>query len=313
MVVAFVTGGTSGIGAAFARQLAAEGYDLVLVARDSERLESTAETLRATGRTVETISADLSDRDAVARLAERLEDPTRPIDLVVNNAGFGMHSTVLDPDVSQHDRAFEVMVRSVLVLSGAAARGMIARTPNGATVGNTNAGSTNVGSTDAGNTNAGSTDAGSTDAGRSDAGNAGPSGTAAATSTGTIINVSSTAGFITTGNYSAIKAWVTTFTEGLANELKGTGIQVTALCPGWVRTEFHERAGIGASSIPNLMWLDAEQLVAACLRDVKRGKMISIPTVRYRALIWMARHAPRSAVRGFSSAISSSRRKATAQ
>jgi short-subunit dehydrogenase len=313
MVVAFVTGGTSGIGAAFARQLAAEGYDLVLVARDSERLESTAETLRATGRTVETISADLSDRDAVARLAERLEDPTRPIDLVVNNAGFGMHSTVLDPDVSQHDRAFEVMVRSVLVLSGAAARGMIARTPNGATVGNTNVSSTNVGTTNVSSTDVGSTDVGNTNVGSSDAGNAGPSGTAAATSTGTIINVSSTAGFITTGNYSAIKAWVTTFTEGLANELKGTGIQVTALCPGWVRTEFHERAGIGASSIPNLMWLDAEQLVAACLRDVKRGKMISIPTVRYRALIWMARHAPRSAVRGFSSAISSSRRKATAQ
>jgi short-subunit dehydrogenase len=259
MVVAFVTGGTSGIGAAFARQLAAEGYDLVLVARDSARLESMAGELRATGREVETISADLADRDAVSRLAERLEDPSRPIDLVVNNAGFGMHSTVLDPDVSQHDRAFEVMVRSVLVLSGAAARGMVAR------------------------------------------------------SAGTIINVSSTAGFITTGNYSAIKSWVTVFTEGLANELKGTGIQVTALCPGWVRTEFHERAGIGASSIPNLMWLNAEQLVAACLRDVKRGKMISIPTVRYRVLIWMARHAPRSAVRGFSSAISSNRRKATAQ
>jgi short-subunit dehydrogenase len=272
MVVAFVTGGTSGIGAAFARQLAAEGYDLVLVARDSARLESMAGELRATGREVETISADLADRDAVSRLAERLEDPSRPIDLVVNNAGFGMHSTVLDPDVSQHDRAFEVMVRSVLVLSGAAARGMVAR-------------------------RAGSR-------GASDA---------TARSAGTIINVSSTAGFITTGNYSAIKSWVTVFTEGLANELKGTGIQVTALCPGWVRTEFHERAGIGASSIPNLMWLNAEQLVAACLRDVKRGKMISIPTVRYRVLIWMARHAPRSAVRGFSSAISSNRRKATAQ
>jgi short-subunit dehydrogenase len=266
MVVAFVTGGTSGIGAAFARQLAAEGYDLVLVARDVARLDSMATELRATGRTVETIAADLGDRDAVARVAARLEDPTRPIDLMVNNAGFGMHSTVLDPDVSQHDRAFEVMVRSVLVLSGAAARGMLAR-------------------------------------GTSD-------GTGL--TTGNIVNVSSTAGFITTGNYSAIKAWVTTFSEGLANELKGTGIQVTVLCPGWVRTEFHERAGIRASSIPNLMWLDAEQLVAACLRDVKRGKMISIPTVRYRVLIWMARHAPRSAIRSFSSAISSSRRKATA-
>ncbi|WP_106213576.1 SDR family NAD(P)-dependent oxidoreductase [Glaciihabitans tibetensis] len=259
MVVAFVTGGTSGIGAAFARQLAGEGYDLVLVARGAERLAEMATELRALGRTVETIEADLADRDAVARLAARLEDPTRPVDLVVNNAGFGMHTSLIDADVSEHDRGFEVMCRAVLVLSGAAARGML---PRGA---------------------------------------------------GNIINVSSTAGFITMGSYSAIKAWVTSFTEGLAVELRGTGIVVTALCPGWVRTEFHERAGIGASSIPNLMWLDAEQLVTACLRDVKRGKMISIPTVRYRALIWMARHAPRSAIRSFSSAISSSRRKATAR
>lgn len=272
MVVAFVTGGTSGIGAAFARQLAADGYDLVLVARDVARLDSMATELRATGRAVETIAADLGDREAVARVAARLEDPARPIDFVVNNAGFGMHSSLIAADTSEHDRAFDVMCRAVLVLSGAAARGMLARKTSTA------------------------------------------SGTTGTTGgTGTIVNVSSTAGFITTGNYSAIKAWVTVFTEGLSNELKGTGIQVTALCPGWVRTEFHQRAGIGASSIPNLMWLNAEQLVAACLRDVKRGKMISIPTVRYRVLIWMARHAPRSAVRSFSSKISSSRRKATAQ
>jgi short-subunit dehydrogenase len=126
---------------------------------------------------------------------------------------------------------------------------------------------------------------------------------------GKIVNVSSTAGFVTMGSYSALKAWVTSFTEGLSVELRGTGIGVTALCPGWVHTEFHERAGIKASSIPNFLWLDAEYLVTACLRDVDRGKVISIPSLRYRILIWLARHAPKSAIRAVSGSISSSRKK----
>jgi short-subunit dehydrogenase len=92
MATALVTGGTSGIGAAFATALAGRGFDLVLVARDAQRLEASAERLRATGRTVEVISADLSDRADVARLAARIEDAAAPIDVVVNNAGFGVHA-----------------------------------------------------------------------------------------------------------------------------------------------------------------------------------------------------------------------------
>ena len=259
MGVALVTGGTSGIGAAFARLLAVRGYDLVLVARSTERLEEMAIELRALGRTVELLPADLADRDAVARVIDRLTDSDRPIDLLVNNAGFGMHASPLDPDVSEFDRGFEVMCRAVFVLSGAAARGMVQR------------------------------------------------------GSGRIVNVSSTAGFLTMGAYSSIKAWVTSFTEGLAVELKGTGVSVMALCPGWVRTEFHERAGIRAARIPNFMWLDAEQLVSAGLRDVDRGKVISIPTLRYRALIGLAGLAPKSTIRSISGAISSSRRKSVAR
>jgi hypothetical protein len=255
MGVALVTGGTSGIGAAFARQLAARGYDLVLVARSPERLDRMAAELRALGRAVEVLPADLGDRADVARVAARLEDPARPIDMLVNNAGFGMHGSLLDPDLTLQDSALEVMCRAVLVLSGAAARGMV---------------------------------------GRGD---------------GRIVNVSSTAGFLAMGGYSAVKAWVTAFSESLSVELRGTGVFVTALCPGWVHTEFHERAGIRASSIPNAMWLDADELVSATLRDVDRKKVISIPTVRYSVLIWAARHAPRSAIRRFSGALSSSRRK----
>lgn len=259
MGVALVTGGTSGIGAAFARKLAARGFDLVLVARSAERLDEMAEEIRALGRSVEVIQADLADREQVGRVADRLEDATRPVDLLVNNAGFGMHVSLTDPDISEFDRGFDVMCRAVLVLSGAAARAMMLR------------------------------------------------------GSGRIITVSSTAGYFTMGSYSAIKAWVTAFTESLAVELRGSGIGVTALCPGWVRTEFHERAGIRVSRIPNFLWLDAEQLVTGCLRDVDRGRVISIPTVRYRSLIWLARHAPRSAIRAFSGLISSSRRKTVPQ
>ena len=98
---------------------------------------------------------------------------------------------------------------------------------------------------------------------------------------GTIINVASIAGFVTQGHYSAIKAYVVTLTESLAVELRGSGVRVCALCPGYVRTEFHERAGIKGSSIPGPLWMDADQLVADCLRDVERGKVISVPQARW--------------------------------
>jgi len=124
---------------------------------------------------------------------------------------------------------------------------------------------------------------------------------------GTIINVASTAGFVTMGGYSAIKAWVTTYSEGLANELVGSGVQVTALCPGWVRTEFHERAEIRTSKIPDQLWLDADRVVADCLTDVDHHKVISIPSKRYKALILAARLAPRSVVRAASRRLSSGR------
>jgi short-subunit dehydrogenase len=253
MATALVTGATSGIGAAFARALAHRGWDLVLVARDEARLESEAARYRAGGRQVEVLRADLSDRADVTRVAERLEDAARPVDLLVNNAGFSVRAPLLSTDQAAHDRAFEVMVRAVQVLSGAAGRAMTRR------------------------------------------------------GTGRIVNVGSTAGRITMGAYSAIKAWVTVYTEGLANELAGTGVTAMALEPGWVRTEFHERAGIAGSSMPGVLWLDADELVAGALRDLSRGRVISTPSARYKALMLVARHAPRSGVRRLSKALSARR------
>ena len=254
MPTALVTGGTSGIGAAFARQLAARGDDLVLVARDAARLESTAAELRAAyGVEVEVLPADLSARDDVTRVAERLTDQARPVDVLVNNAGFGVHHRLTDPDPAPHERAIAVMVEAVLVLGGAAGRAMRER------------------------------------------------------GHGAIVNVASTAGYMAMGSYSAIKAWAMTYSESLANELSGTGVTVTALAPGWVRTEFHERAAIRTSSIPDQLWLEADALVAECLDDVAAGKVVSIPSRRYRALMFAVRHAPRSAVRAASRRLSSSR------
>jgi short-subunit dehydrogenase len=109
------------------------------------------------------------------------------------------------------------------------------------------------------------------------------------------------------GAYSALKAFVGVYTESLANEVRGTGVTATVLCPGWVRTEFHQRAAIGTGSIPSWLWLDADSLVADCLRDVAAGKVISIPSRRYRALILAARLAPRPLVRRASRALSSGR------
>lgn len=250
MATALITGGTSGIGAEFARQLAASGWDLVLVARDTARLEQLREELPTE---VEVLPADLADRQQADAVARRLEDPARPIELLVNNAGFSVHTRLLDPDMTNHDLGYEVMARAVHVLSAAAARAMAGR------------------------------------------------------GSGRIINVASTAGFVTLGSYSALKAWVISFTESLAVELRGTGVKATALCPGWVRTEFHARGNVSTSKIPGPLWIPLEPLVRDALRDSARGKVVSIPSARYKALIWVARHAPRRSVRWASGKISSGR------
>lgn len=262
MGTALVTGGTSGIGAEFARQLAARGHDIVLVARDPGRLEATATQLRALGRgreiAVEILEADLADPDDTARVAARLGDREHPIDYFINNAGFRVSSRLASPDIAEHDRALNVMVRAVLVLGGAVVPVMRER------------------------------------------------------GSGAIVNVASINGQLRLSGYSAIKAWVRVYSESLSNELTGSGVTVTALMPGWVRTEFHQRAGstkgeAGRGGIPNFLWLEPELLVRECLRDVDKGRVISIPTIRYRFLSWVLKHLPDVTVRWVSRGISLSR------
>jgi uncharacterized protein len=255
MPTVLVTGATAGIGAEFADQLAARGDDLVLVARDTERLEQRAGELRERhGVAVEVLPADLSKPGDTARVADRLADPERPVDLLVNNAGFGMHARLLDEGMTEEiDVALGVMARAVVVLGGAAGRAMRSR------------------------------------------------------GHGSIVNVSSTAGWVYLGAYSAVKAFVTSYTEALAIELRGTGVHATVLCPGWVRTEFHERAGINASRIPGVAWVDVRRLVTECLSDVAHGKVVSIPTKRWKVGIAIAEHVPRRVLRSVSANLRSRR------
>jgi short-subunit dehydrogenase len=109
---------------------------------------------------------------------------------------------------------------------------------------------------------------------------------------GTVITVSSVAGFLPGGTYSAAKAWATAFTASLAGELAGTGVHATALCPGYVRTEFHRRAAMDVSDIPAWAWLDADRVVASCLADVRRGRVVSVPSLRYKAAVFLLRRIP---------------------
>src|SRR5439155_18030289 len=118
--------------------------------------------------------------------------------------------------------------------------------------------------------------------------------------TGQIINVSSVAGFVPRGGnatYSASKAWVTLFSEALSVQLAGSGVSVTAICPGFTRTEFHDRAHADMSRVPGRMWLDASTVVSEGLADAARGKPISVPGRQYKALVTAARALPRPLLR----------------
>lgn len=236
---ALVTGPTAGIGRAFAEQLARGGHDLVLVARDRERLEEVAAGLRASyGVQVEVLPADLADREQLRVVEDRLRDPARPVDLLVNNAGFGLKGRFLDNDVDTETAMLDVLVTAVMRLSHAALGPMAARGRGG------------------------------------------------------IINVSSVAAFLPRGTYSAAKAWVNSFSEWAAQEYRDRGVTITALCPGFTRTEFHARMDVRQDSAPDFLWLDADELVAAALADHARGRVYSVPSLQYKAITTAARVVP---------------------
>jgi short-subunit dehydrogenase len=111
---------------------------------------------------------------------------------------------------------------------------------------------------------------------------------------GAVINVASVAAFFTRGTYSASKAWVVNFSESAAAEVGNPRIKIMALCPGFVRTEFHQRASMDTSGIPGFLWLKADNVVREALRDLALGKRVSVPDIRYKAIVAVGRLVPRS-------------------
>jgi len=114
---------------------------------------------------------------------------------------------------------------------------------------------------------------------------------------GIVINVSSVASFIAGGAYSASKAYITVLSESLSTELSSTNIKISALCPGFTRTEFHQRGRMKMAGLPNFMWLNSDVLVAKAWKDAVSGKPVSIPGWQYKALVGLISSVPRAMVR----------------
>jgi short-subunit dehydrogenase len=244
-----ITGPTSGLGTGFARRYAIDGHDLVLVARDVDRLQSLAAELHdEAGAEVEVLPADLAVAADRERVAQRLAKGVR---ILVNNAGFGTSGEFWTADFASLQAQLDVNVTAVMQLTHAALPPML--------------------------------DAGA----------------------GTVINVASVAGLLPGrgSTYSASKAWVVAFSEGLANGLGGTGVGVHALCPGFVRTEFHERAGIDMAGTPSFLWLEVADVVRDCLADVAKGHVVIVPGLQYKVLTTGGRMVPRNLVRAMTKVV----------
>ena len=244
---ALVTGASSGIGWHFANLLAREGYDLVITARDTDRLNHLAiEFNQKYGRQVEVISADLTTDLGITLIESRLKNSD--IDVLINNAGYGLNTSFTSSEIEEEIKVLKILCEAPMRLAHAVLPSMIQK------------------------------------------------------NSGTIINVSSVAAWITGGHYSAMKSYLMVLSESLHTELSETAIKVSALAPGFTHTEFHQRGKMKMDSLPNFMWLNADNVVITAWEDAKAGKAISIPGRQYRFLYYLTRYAPRGFVRkaGFS-------------
>jgi len=239
---ALITGASSGIGAAFARRLAAEGYDLILVARREERLAALAGELGAHpgGVVAQPLAADLSDPAGLERV-EKCIAALETVDLLVNGAGFAARGNFVEVDPLRQLEMIQLHVVASVRLARTALPGMIRRGRGG------------------------------------------------------IINVASLAAFIPLpgdATYSATKAYLVSFTQALHEELRGTGVRVQALCPGFTRTELHAAGQLPEADlarIPAMLWSPADEVVAASLRALARGRVVCVPGWKNRVILALAR------------------------
>ena len=249
MKTALITGGSSGFGLEFARQLAAQKFNLILVARNVEQLQAAADELHQQfGVATDILAGDLSDETFVADVVRKIHT-TKDLAVLINDAGFGLHESLLDdsPEATAKQRAaFRVMAQNVLELSAAAAQTMMAQKTKGQ-----------------------------------------------------IINIASANAWIYTGNYSALKRWVVSYTEGLAIELAGSGVTTTAVCPGWSHTNFHKNVNLPEPNVPEWMFVKPAAVVSEGLKASRKGQIICIPTARWKFMLWVAEHFPRTIARSF--------------
>lgn len=239
---ALVTGATAGIGESFTRLLASKGFNIALVARDEARLHERAAALREKyGVQTYVLSADLATVQGCAAVEDYIKE--FEIEVLINNAGFGINKAFTVSDLNAEQDLLDVLVRTPMRLMHTILPGMKAR------------------------------------------------------NSGTIINVSSVASFIAGGTYSASKSYLTVLSESLHTELRGTNVKMSALCPGFTRTEFHQRGRMKMNGLPSFMWLDSDQLVATSWSDAQSGKAVSIPGWQYKLLVALISAMPRPMVR----------------
>ena len=244
---ALVTGASSGIGAEMARLLGEAEIPTVLVARRGDRLREIAD--RYDG--FEVLEADLGSAEGRASCAERITSEEQPVDLVVNNAGFGTSGVFHELDVERLEREIELNVSALTTLSHAALSVMVPRRH------------------------------------------------------GFLLNVSSVAGFQAGPGlavYSATKAYVTSLTEALHEEVRSSGVHVTALCPGLTKTEFQATSNTQSysSTYPDFVWTSAESVAATGLADVAKNRTIAVPGTLYKGMVSAASITPRFITRRFS-------------
>lgn len=249
--IALVTGASRGIGRALARELAAHGHDTVLVARNTDELEALAAELRQEfGTRAWVMRADLARREAPAELYAEIEAGGLQIDLLVNNAGFGVFGAFTDTQLPRDLELLEVNVVALTQLTKLFLRSMVAR------------------------------------------------------GAGRIINVASTGAFQPgplMATYYASKAYVLSFSEAIAEELAGTGVTVSALCPGVTRSSFPERAGMQRSRLLQmpLLRMDAETVARVGYRQAMHGRRVIVPGLINKLLVFLVRISPRGVVTRF--------------
>lgn len=243
MPTALITGASSGLGAEFARQLAARGADLVLVARDRRALQSFAVELREHFAVrVDLIFADLTVPRQLAAVERRVASVEQPIEVLVNNAGFGLPLTFERNEIDDEVTHLRLHVEAPMRIMHAALPSMLER------------------------------------------------------GHGRIINVASVAAFMPRSTYGAVKRWVVSFSRWANVHYGSLGVTVTAVCPGFVHTNFHERMGLppGKEGIASMLWLDAPSVVRQTLRAAARGRGVTIPSLRYKAIAAVVRVLPAS-------------------